>query len=250
MFIFGIAISLGMCLFSRIAIGTGCVICLPADVLLFRQLCMGLKETINTAKENDKQKKDLRRLRGPVIITLSVLILSEACFSFYSRLFQTPESVAKEQNDVFDVSMVELERGPLRGLHSFPVFRTLYDGVLEDMDLLMEKKPHTLFTMAYCGWPNLYTNLPYGACNLYSFADDLSQTVLLSFWENRPNKIPDAVYIPFFDGDVYGFEPEAAAKKLEYIKAHCDCTVQTGKCGYIIHISGWHEPLTGSRTFS
>ena len=239
--LFGVLISFCMCVVSRVAIGTGLIISVPASLLLLRHMIGQLKENrqANVETENKDNKTKLRKQisYASTAAAMAILLLTETLFCFSVRLYQSPEAFyAKQPLAAGKEGTAYLDRGPLKGIYTLPEIQALYDGVLEDMDRIMAEKPKSLFTMAFCGWPNLYTKLPYGSNSLYDFTTDSLRDELYQLWEERPDKRPDCVYIPFFDPDNLIMDADVADDKLGSLKSAFPCTVQTGKMGYIVHI--------------
>ena len=77
-----------------------------------------------------------------------------------------------------------------------------YELALKDLDYIKSVSSGTLYVADLCPWYYFYTGLDVGTYTAYYVeADGIDRNK--AYWDLHPEKIPDAVFVPFFDAATY-----------------------------------------------
>lgn len=97
-----------------------------------------------------------------------------------------------------------VEKGPLKGIYTAPEMKKNYELVLEDLDYIKSVSDGTLYIADLCPWYYFYTGLDMGTYTAYYVeTDGINRNK--AYWDLHPDKLPDSVFIPFFDAVTYRF---------------------------------------------
>ncbi len=128
-------------------------------------------------------------------------------------------------------------KGPAKGIRTSEDLMSIYIDTINDLDEIPADKQR-LFLPFRCSWANLYADLGNAAYSV----DVMSRVRQEQWWELNPEKVPDVIYISYYDWDMDDFviDKEKADNELDYLKTLCDCDIIEGKAGILCNVREWH----------
>ncbi len=133
------------------------------------------------------------------------------------------------------------EKGPYRSIFCDETFGKNYEDRLSDVDTLKRTNPKNLYIYGLAPELYLYADLPYATSAPYAWGDVryLERNVL--YWHLHPEHLPECIYItvdPFYNK--LSDDPETVEQIRNTFDPLFDYTLEKGKSGYILYVSGWH----------
>lgn len=148
-----------------------------------------------------------------------------------------------------------IETGPLKGIKTTARTVRLYNGMLNDLDIIINdsKKNNnegTVLVTGYYPWCYLYLDMPYAtySADIYQYIGNIR---LAEYYKLHPNKVPDYIYIPkaarINIGDIPEWANNAVVTEnptdiLAAVIKQYRCTVQESDTGYMVMITPEYEP--------
>lgn len=86
----------------------------------------------------------------------------------------------------------------------------------------------------------MYLDLPYSTFS--AWYNPRSITRQLRWWELHPDKLPEYIYVPYFDCDSYIRDEESLQTAFDFLNDCYDFEQETGQAGYILRVTGVHFP--------
>lgn len=165
-----------------------------------------------------------------VLVTVSVSAASSARMPLlYEKTFFYFSS---------DTSREVLDRGPLKGIHTFGKLAGTYDLILDDLDEIRQNRSQEVYVANLNSWYYLYLDKPYGTYSTWYVEED-SETRQLRYWELYPDKRPEFIYIPKIDRNTFRANNAAAEEKLRFIRSVCDCESAESLVGITVRVLSW-----------
>ena len=241
--------------FSDVSLSLGSPIAYIADLVFFTDLVRELREDARPAKltlDRVRRRRQDKRLNASVRALQRITCVCFAAWFACSFLY---ENTAFLEHYIFSKPLFALPytctRGPWQSLRCSDEYGGGYDEMLADIDTLKESQPKNLFV---CGKePELYVyaELPfatYFTCPETELPVQVSRNV--QYWALHPERLPACIYVPFdrkfvtsAEGDGV-FREETYADIRECFDPLCDYSVEEGRGGYILYVSGWHMETT------
>lgn len=129
-----------------------------------------------------------------------------------------------------------IEKGPLKGLKTNADVLCMYEDAMADLDVIKEKNDGYVYITSLCPWYYLYLSMPYSTpAAYYTEKNDIRQ---ISWWKLHPDRVPETVYVPFFDCDTYTRDDQHILNELDFIGKYFEYEKTEGKAGYILEIKG------------
>lgn len=130
---------------------------------------------------------------------------------------------------------IVIQEGPMKGISTCQKVKDCYDAAIADLDFIKAKTNGPVYVGNCCCWYYLYLDLPYSAYSAwFSLPNNQRQ---LRWWELHPDKLPEYIYLPYFDCDHYSRDDEKIQAELDFLSDCFAFEQKEGKAGYILRVT-------------
>lgn len=201
-----------------------CVSCIPSVLMI--------KNFFAECQKRNAEKKYKVRSGKKYIAALTALTLCVSAVSLSCYLYERTEWTRFEIPAFANASQAS-EKGPLKGIYTASEMKNNYELALEDLDYIKSVSDGMLYVANLCPWYYFYTGLDVGTYTAYYVeADGIDRN--RAYWELHPEKIPDTVFVPFFDAADYRFPKDPEKLFGSKIFGLFDGDVKKLNTGYLI----------------
>ena len=134
-----------------------------------------------------------------------------------------------------DSAIVECTTGPGKGIYEPETYVQKKERIKTDAETIREICTGSLCVALERSYCYLAADLPVGSYAPMFHEDDLDRRVL-DFWEIRPEKRPQIIYVSDVENDI-NFQ----LRTIEKLQRLCECEINRGKNGYIIRVLEWYD---------
>ncbi len=215
------------------------IVCTVPAVLL----CSRLYDELRLG--NDEESSTTKRKRPNKGLPVSRIFVSALCVIYtFSLIYgiavirdiQPTEDYSPGKDDGFDTQIVS---GPFKGILSNSYCADIYYKMCSEIDSLKTDGADKLFITYRIGWLYLYADMEYSSYSGDYNGTDEDKDAQINYLIDHPDKIPDIIYMPFYDTDTYKWHKERADAVLPFILDHFDCDVVEGETGYLIKVNSF-----------
>ena len=200
----------------------------------------GLKEQVKACGLSRFLRTEPAKMTAlAVVCTAAVLFVSFWVAENLAMRTMNPfvERFAEEHNQREPMDN-KIESGPLKGIRTTGKVRDIYDRMMRDADRIKATSDGPLYIDSRCPVPYLQADLPVGNYSTWYVEEDNPERVLY-YWRLYPERIPGAIYVPYYEATDYRPALEDAVnEKLERLRFFFDCEEEEGEAGRILYIRG------------
>lgn len=145
-------------------------------------------------------------------------------------------------------TMVRIDKGPMKGFIVPKETDDVYGLILDDLDYIVENCDGNFLSVGKKSWEYLYVNKRFATyCSwvhagrwfgfeVYDYKD-ADRDRLLKYWEMKPDRIPEYIYVCEKNYEGYQIGREKLAERIKDDLCNIfNCTVTKGNVGYILHV--------------
>lgn len=189
---------------------------------LFRKWC-----SRSAIEETPQTKKQFAALL--CVLPVCLALLSESTWKLAGKDYAFIESNASLLRTPLSE---ELAEGPMKGIRTTMKGKIIYQDTLSDLKPMRETAS-SVYIAGTTIFGYLYLDL---ACPADSTVFDLQKTepFQLPYWEQFPEKVPDCIYISFYDMDSLSANRDSAEQLISIFGSRFTFTTEQGKAGYIL----------------
>ena len=127
-----------------------------------------------------------------------------------------------------------IEKGPLAGIYEPKTRAKEYADIMDDLDCIQSEHSDKILIYDLIPWCYLYLDRPFAVYSSWIMVDDLE--CCQNYFEDS-NNYPECIYIPYNDFYFNDNSMENCYKQLTFFCGKFDCSMEKGKCGYILSIT-------------
>lgn len=135
---------------------------------------------------------------------------------------------------------VVIQKGLMKGISTIQKVKDCQEAAIADLDQIKSKTTAPVFVANNCCWYYMYLNLPYSTFSAWYNPRSIQRQ--LSWWKLHPDKLPEYIYVPYFDCDSYVRDEESLQTAFDFLNDCFDFEQETGQAGYILRVTDVHFP--------
>ncbi|MBQ6118805.1 MAG: hypothetical protein IJK98_06200 [Clostridia bacterium] len=224
---------------SAVAVGWGGIAAGVFSVILITQTGI---ESINAFIVEKKQRRLLSLLlTGAVAASLFIVTANETqWFIRQNHTFMIENMVRGDlmkENSKGQKLDVMLAAGPLKGVYTDKQVATVYYAIIHDLDTIRANTDPSDYVLVYPLAPfgNLYLDRNYAVYSAWDIKDETDRIEL--YWKEHPERIPDYIYLSYFDLFTYAdLERETVIHLKDILSQYFNFEVTQGEAGEILRL--------------
>ena len=223
-------------------------------VRLIRRLFPDVCESVSAAIKNRRRKKRTergtasgnteakktrpRRLSVLAAILICAVLLCQAG-SIFGQMEYYPLLTITEH-----ITLARAPFGPDKGIWENENIWGYYSYIIEDIKQIRYRCKGSFYVASRVPICYLCADLPVGTYFPLYQKEDLDR-IVLEYWNARPEKRPQFIYIPRYDNEELNTSME---ENLERIRRLCDCTWEQSEVGITVNVHKWYDLPSGVKS--
>ena len=220
---------------SAISVGWGGIAAGVFSVMLITQT--GIESLRTISSEEGTRRLPLLLLTGTVVATLFIVTANETqWFVRENNSFVIENYFADSyKNQALDV---RLTSGPLKGIYTNKRVSAIYGAMMSDLDTIKEitDPSDSVFVSNLAPLFYLHLDRTYAGYSAWIRKDEIYRTE--AYWKEHPDRLPDYIYLSYYDLFTYTPTEKVASKELSEIWTHYfDLETIKAEAGEIFHVT-------------